>query len=44
VSFTKAPSMAAAMFTGMMLMTAAFWLYSVAVAMVRVRCMIVERQ
>jgi heme exporter protein C len=44
VSFTKAPSMAATMFLGMMLMALAFWLYSIAVAMVRVRCMILERQ
>jgi heme exporter protein C len=43
VSFTKAPSMAATMFLGMMLMAVAFWLYSVAVAMVRVRCIIRER-
>jgi len=44
VSFTKAPSMAATMFLGMMLMALAFWLYSIAVAMVRVRCLILERQ
>ena len=44
VSFTKAPSMAAAMFLGMVLMALAFWLYSMAVAMVRVRCLILERQ
>jgi heme exporter protein C len=44
VSFTKAPSMAATMFLGMMLMALAFWLYSIAVAMVRVRCLILERE
>ena len=44
VSFTKAPSMAATMFLGMILMALAFWLYSIAVAMVRVRCLIQERQ
>jgi len=44
VSFTKAPSMAATMFLGMMLMALAFWLYSIAVAMVRVRCLIRERE
>jgi heme exporter protein C len=44
VSLTRAPSMAAAMFAGMMLMALAFWLYSIAVAMVRVRCIILERQ
>ncbi|MFN2644390.1 MAG: heme ABC transporter permease CcmC [Burkholderiales bacterium] len=42
VSFTKAPSMAATMVTGMLLMAAAFWMYSIAVAMVRVRCEIAE--
>ena len=44
VSFTKAPSMAAAMFAGMILMALAFWLYSIAIALVRVRCLILERQ
>ena len=44
VSLTRAPSMAATMFAGMMLMAAAFWLYSIAVAMVRLRCIIRERQ
>jgi heme exporter protein C len=42
VSFTKAPSMAATMFAGMIVMAAAFWLYSIAVSMVRVRCAIRE--
>jgi len=44
VSLTKAPSMAATMLTGMLLMALAFWLYSIAVAMVRVRCIIRERE
>ena len=44
VSFTHAPSMAATMFTGMILMALAFWMYSIAVAMVRVRCEIVEQE
>lgn len=43
VSLTKAPSMAATMFTGMILMALAFWLYSIAVALVRMRCIIRER-
>jgi heme exporter protein C len=42
VSFSRAPSMAATMFSGMILMALAFWMYSIAVAMVRVRCEIVE--
>jgi heme exporter protein C len=40
VSLTRAPSMAATMLTGMLLMALAFWLYSIAVALVRVRCLI----
>src|ERR671934_2404542 len=42
VSFTRAPSMAATMLIGMLLMALAFWMYSIALAMVRVRCEIVE--
>jgi heme exporter protein C len=44
VSLTRAPSMAAAMLTGMVLMALAFWAYSIAVALVRVRCIILERR
>ena len=44
VSLTRAPSMAAAMLTGMLLMAAAFWLYSIAVALTRVRAIILERE
>jgi len=43
VSLKSAPTMAASMFTGMILMALAFWLYSIAVALVRVRCIIRER-
>src|SRR3954469_1750235 len=42
VSLTKAPSMAKTMLTGMLLMALAFWMYSIAVAMVRARCEIRE--
>ena len=44
VSLTKAPSMAMTMLVGMLLMAIACWLYSVAVALVRVRCIIRERE
>jgi len=44
VSLTRAPSMAATMLTGMVLMALAFWAYSIAAALVRVRCMILERR
>ena len=43
VSFTQAPSMAATMLTGMLLMALAFWMYSIAVSLVRVRRIIEER-
>jgi heme exporter protein C len=36
--------MAAAMFTGMILMVLAFWMYSIAVALARVRAIILERE
>jgi heme exporter protein C len=44
VSLTKSPSMAATMLAGMLLMALAFWLYSIAASLVRVRCIIRERQ
>jgi heme exporter protein C len=43
VSLTAAPSMAATMLAGMLLMTMACWMYTVAVALVRVRCILRER-
>ena len=44
VSLTSAPSMAILMFVGMLLMALAFWMYSIAVTLVRVRCIILERE
>src|SRR5260221_7266341 len=44
VSLTKAPAMAAQMLSGMLLMALAFWMYSIAVTLVRVRCIIKERE
>ena len=43
MSLTRAPSMAATMLAGMLVMALAFWLYAIAVSMVRVRCIIRER-
>jgi heme exporter protein C len=43
VSVASAPSMAAVMFTGMILMTFAFWAYAIAVTLARVRCEIREQ-
>ena len=44
VSLTRAPSMASTMLAGMLLMALAFWLYSIAATLVRVRCIIRERE
>ena len=44
ISFTKAPSMAATMVVGMLLMALSFWMYSIAVALMRVRCEIAESE
>src|SRR4051812_20931170 len=44
VSLRSSPTMAATMLTGMLVMVFAFWAYSIAAAMVRVRCIILERE
>jgi heme exporter protein C len=44
VSLTAAPKMAATMLTGMLVMTFAFWAYSIAAALHRVRSIIIERE
>jgi heme exporter protein C len=44
VSLTKAPTMAATMLTGMLVMTLGFWMYSIAITLVRVRAIILERE
>ena len=44
INLTTAPSMAHVMVTAMLLMVAAFWLYSAAVALARVRGIIAERE
>ena len=44
VSPTMAPKMASIMLTGMLVMTLACWMYSIAVALVRVRAIIAERE
>ena len=43
ISLTKAPAMAAVMVKGMLIMAVGFWLYSIAVVLIRVRCEILER-
>ena len=44
VSLTRAPSMAAIMLVGMLLMALAAWMYSIATALARVRTIILERE
>jgi heme exporter protein C len=44
VSLARAPTMAATMLTGMLLMALAFWMYSIAATLLRVRSIIVERE
>lgn len=44
VSINKAPSMAAIMFAGMIIMAFAFWMYTIAVVLIRVRSIILERE
>jgi heme exporter protein C len=44
VSVTKGASMQSQMLIGMLLMALAFWMYSIAVTLVRVRCIIKERE
>ena len=42
VSFRSAPTMAATMFAGMIVMAFAFWMYAIAASLVRLRCIILE--
>jgi heme exporter protein C len=44
VSMTKSPSMAQTMLLGMLLMALCFWMYSITMALVRIRAIIVERE
>jgi heme exporter protein C len=44
VSLTRNPSMAAAMLTGMLVMALAFWAYAIGAVLMRVRCIILERE
>ena len=44
VSMKSAPSMAMIMFVGMILMALSFWMYSIAMTLLRVRAIILERE
>jgi heme exporter protein C len=44
ISMGAAPKMVATMLLGMLLMALAFWMYTIAVALMRVRCIMLERE
>jgi len=44
ISLTKAPSMAQTMLWGMLLMSLCYWMYSIAMALTRLRAIILERE
>jgi heme exporter protein C len=44
VSLTKSPSMASTMLWGMLIMALAFWAYTIAVALMRARTIMLERE
>ncbi len=44
INMTKAPSMAAIMLAGMLVMALAMWAYTIAVVLARVRCIMLERE
>jgi heme exporter protein C len=44
ISFTRAPTMATTMLVGIVTLTFAFWFYTIAVVLMRVRCEILERE
>jgi heme exporter protein C len=44
VSLSRAPTMAAVMVTGMLIMTLAAWFYAIAVSLARVRTIMIERE
>jgi heme exporter protein C len=44
IKLTRAPSMADVMLLGLLLMVFAFWAYSIAAALARLRCLIIERE
>jgi heme exporter protein C len=44
VSLTRAPTMAAVMLAGMLVMALAFWMYTIAVSLWRVRVLMLERE
>ncbi|TAL00108.1 MAG: heme ABC transporter permease, partial [Aquabacterium sp.] len=44
ISFKAAPTMASTMLVGMLLTTLGLWAYAIAVALIRLRCIVLERE
>lgn len=44
ISFKAAPTMAGTMVVGMLLVTLGLWAYAIAVALIRLRCLVLERE
>ena len=44
VSLSKSPSLASTMLLGMLVMALAFWMYSIAVSLMRLRVILLERE
>jgi heme exporter protein C len=44
ISFRSAPTMATIMLLGMLIMALGLWAYSIAIALIRVRCIVLERE
>ena len=44
INMKSAPTMAMTMLMGMLIMALAFWAYTIAVSLMRLRCIILERE
>jgi heme exporter protein C len=44
INMTRAPSMAMTMLIGMLILALAFWAYTIAVSLMRLRCIVLERE
>jgi heme exporter protein C len=44
INLTRAPSMAMTMVLGMLILALAFWAYTIAVSLMRLRCIVIERE
>jgi heme exporter protein C len=44
INLTRAPSMAMTMLLGMLILALAFWAYTIAASLMRLRCIVMERE